>query len=207
MEKNPSALSHLCVIDEGVGKGDYNRDKYAEGLPLHYHLTRESNMDISTIKILVEAYPEALTTCDDDTRATPIHTLVCNPTIGELYDILQFLVEAEPSSLRLTDGNDRGPLHFACVNKKIDSKIVKLILDVWPESILQRGNCGDLPIHCLCYNMDLDETASLEILELLVEMDPQSVMETNMVTFHFTMRPAENLLNSAKFLLMPIHSR
>ena len=88
MKKNPSALSHLCKVDEGiVGCAYYNYasvyEKYAGGLPLHCYITRESNMDLSTIKMLVEAYPEVLTTCDDETRVTPIHKLLDNPTIGE----------------------------------------------------------------------------------------------------------------------------
>jgi len=187
MKRNPSALSHLCIIDEGVKVCVYY-DEYVEGLPLHYYLMRESNIDLSTIKMLVEAYPDALTIGDGETRITPIHTLVCNPTIGELCDTVQFLVETNPSSLRLTDEHNRVPLHVACRNKKMDSKIVRVLLDCWPECTRHRDVCGDLPIHNLCWDYPIqslskneksDETASLEILQLLVKMDPRSVMETN----------------------------
>ena len=164
-------------------------------------------MDLDAVETLVEAYPEASTTCDDKTRVTPIHALVDNPTIGELYDAVQFLVETNPSSLRLTDGYGRVPLHVAFRNKNMDSKIVRYLLDCWPESTRQQDSDGDHPIHDLCLNKELDATASLEILEVLVKVDPQSVMETNMVTFHFTMRPAKNLLNSANFSSIPTQSR
>mmetsp|Transcript_6496 Transcript_6496/g.11444 ORF Transcript_6496/g.11444 Transcript_6496/m.11444 type:complete len:113 (+) Transcript_6496:1411-1749(+) len=75
IEKYRPALSQICKIegdidrydqiDEGVPVGDYEYIVYAcevEGLPLHYSLSGTSgSMDLNTVKILVEAYHDALT--------------------------------------------------------------------------------------------------------------------------------------------------
>ena len=38
------------------------------GLPIHYYLARESNADLDTVKLLVEAHPEALLDNDNDAK-------------------------------------------------------------------------------------------------------------------------------------------
>ena len=110
MKKNTYALGHLCIVHDGVPSSGFDD---VQGVPLHYYLARESNIDIDVVRMLVEAYPDALTTADD-TGFTPLHILLCNPNIADMCDILQFLIEAEPSSLRMTCGFDEAPLHLAC---------------------------------------------------------------------------------------------
>ena len=44
-------------FDEGI-QPDYELN--VEGLPLHYYLARNSNIDIDIVKLLVEAYPQSL---------------------------------------------------------------------------------------------------------------------------------------------------
>ena len=174
LKKNPSVVSHFCYFYEGVNHTD------AEGLPIHYYLSRASNIDLGVVKLLVTAYPEALVTADAETKCTPIHTLLCNPNIKSLFDIVQFLSEANPSSLRLLNEQDRIALHVACSNKNINSKIVQLLLDAWPESIRWPDNYGCLPIDFICKNENLNETASLEILALHIEAYPASIRRDDM---------------------------
>lgn len=176
VKKNPEALSHLCIVEVGVrGEGD-DGEEYVEGLPLHYYLSRESNRDFATVKLLVDAYRGALTTAGDESRFAPLHTLVCNPNEEDLYETAAFLVKTEPSSLRLTDRNDQVPLHIACTNKSMTPGIVALLLEQWPQSFAQQDNCGGIPLHTLCYTNDgLDESVSMEILKLLIAAAPSSV--------------------------------
>eukprot|EP00579_Thalassiosira_antarctica_P014860 CAMPEP_0201950948 /NCGR_PEP_ID=MMETSP0903-20130614/56751_1 /ASSEMBLY_ACC=CAM_ASM_000552 /TAXON_ID=420261 /ORGANISM="Thalassiosira antarctica, Strain CCMP982" /LENGTH=675 /DNA_ID=CAMNT_0048494205 /DNA_START=1 /DNA_END=2027 /DNA_ORIENTATION=+ len=166
LKENPSAVSHFCYFYEGVNHTN------AEGLPMHYYLSRASNIDLGVVKLLVTAYPEALVTADADTMCTPIHTLLCNPNIKSLFDIVQFLSEASPSSLRLLNERDRIALHVL--------KDVKFLLDAWPESIRWPDNYGCLPIDFICKNGNLNETASLEILALHIEAYPASVRRYDM---------------------------
>ena len=165
MKKNTYALGHMCLVYNGVPSGGlyYVRGVpgYVEGTPLHYYLSRKSNIDIDVVRMLVEVYPDALTTADDESKCTPLHTLVCNPNIAHLCDVLQFIVETEPDSLRMIGGYDEVPLHLACKNSNSSSKVVQMLLDYWPESTYQRSRLGDLPIHYFCSNSTSPYLANL----------------------------------------------
>lgn len=80
--------------------------------------------------MIVEAYPEALIVGDDKSKLTLMHNLLSNPNLSIMNKILQFIVETEPSSLRMTNVRDRVPLHVACENKNIDPKTVQLLLNI-----------------------------------------------------------------------------
>ena len=176
VRKNPEALGHLCIVEVGVRGDEVYGDEYAEGLPLHYYLSRESNRDLKTVRMLVEACPSAVTTAGDESRFTPLHTLVCNPNPCEMLGIAELLARTEPSALRLTDRNDQVPLHIACSNRNMTPEVIRLLLEVWPQSFAQRDNCGGLPLHTLCYaNVGLEESVSMEMLKLLVGVSPVSV--------------------------------
>jgi len=145
-KKNPSALRHssseFCVtgplIYEALMLVHRHNDVGVEvvGLPLHCYLGRRSNMDIDTVKILLDAYPEALTTAGE--TGSPLHVLLANPSIADCCDIFQFLVEAAPSSLQMTDRHDRVPLHVACFNGNMNLKIVQILIHAWPEATRSR---------------------------------------------------------------------
>ena len=54
LKRNPSAISHLCIVEDGVPSGEYDGN-YVMGLPLHYYLGRKSNIDIGIVRVLVDA--------------------------------------------------------------------------------------------------------------------------------------------------------
>ena len=62
--------------------------------------------------------------------------------------------------------------HRACGNKKVTLKIVQLIYISLPGALRLRDDDGDLPIHRLCLNKDLDDTASIDLLRFMLEIDP-----------------------------------
>mmetsp|Transcript_31417 Transcript_31417/g.59759 ORF Transcript_31417/g.59759 Transcript_31417/m.59759 type:complete len:862 (+) Transcript_31417:4969-7554(+) len=217
MKANPSALLKMSLLEEeeeeeggggavsGTGsavieQNDTDSDTMVvEGLPLHYYLMRERNIDLDTVRMLVEAYPRALGAGDDTWRLTPIHALVSNPNIAThvdhddddddddddntptlLLDVVRYLVHAKPSSVRMIDERDRIPLHSACTNKNANHSIVNFLLDHWPESTRQRDENGNHPIHSLCTNGDLDDDGvSMEILALLIRADGESAKDEN----------------------------
>ena len=67
--------------------------------------------------------------------------------------------------------------HKACWNKNATLKIVQLLHNTLPGALQLRDNHGRLPIHRLCYNKDLDETASIDILQFMLEIDPTLLRE------------------------------
>lgn len=122
VKANPSALRLLCK--------SHHNFTWTKRLPLHCYLYRTPNVDIDTVKMIVEAYPEALIVGDDKSKLTLMHNLLSNPNLSIMNKILQFIVETEPSSLRMTNVRDRVPLHVACENKNIDPKTVQLLLNI-----------------------------------------------------------------------------
>ena len=69
--------------------------------------------------------------------------------------------------------------HQACVNKNVTLEIVQLLRWIWPGALRLRDDDGRLPIHYLCWNVDLDENASIDILRFMIEVDPNLPRETN----------------------------
>ena len=67
--------------------------------------------------------------------------------------------------------------HHACGNENATSQIIQLLYKIWPGALRLRDDDGDLPIHCLCYNEDLDDTASIDILRFMLEIDPTLLRE------------------------------
>ena len=155
-------------------------ETYFTCLPLHYYLARHSNVELDTVKILVEECPRSLM---NEGHCHPIHVILGNPKICELQNVLKFLLKYQPSSIRFLDKYDRSPLNMACSNPNVNLDVVRLLLNAWPEATRQRDNCeydemtGYLPIHNLCRNEDMDDVTAKDILHLLIDSDLQSVRE------------------------------
>lgn len=185
---NPYALGHLCILKDYGLYSDCD-DEHVGGVPLHYYFSRTSNMELDTVKVLIEAYPNSLTTSGEEVPCFPAHVLIDNPEVGTFCDIVQHLIELHPSSLQCTDTYDQVPLHVACYSKHMTANIVQLLVDGWPESTCQKDCNGSSPIHNLCENQELNETVKLDILRILVDACPDSLKARNqsyLLPIHFT---------------------
>ena len=169
VEHYPPALKHLCIVDQGINPS--HPDFYIQGLPLHFYLTRTSNVDIDTVKMMVEAYPQCLTTVDRNWQCYPIHLALSEQHYIDL-EIVKYFLELEPASIRLVNGDDATPLHLACYNGHLTLEIYQFILNAWPEAIHMRTDRGYLPLHHLCCNENLDDYVSLEVLQYMISIDP-----------------------------------
>ena len=191
----PKALEEMCLVSDGDADGitchTYQGQQYFEGLPLSYYLARTSNVDIDAVKMLVQTFPQALLKaeaydnevgCATALKYYPIHAIAGNPQIRDLKDILDYLLECEPSSIRMQDDYKRTPLNIACSNKNVNLEVVQLLLNSWPEGAKQADDFDDdgecLPIHNLCKNYHLDDTTSIGTLQLLLEADLSSSKKT-----------------------------
>ena len=56
-------------------------------------------MWIYCIRMMVETNPDCLAASDDGFNCYPIHALLSNPNIGNLHEILAYLLESESSSM------------------------------------------------------------------------------------------------------------
>ena len=178
LERYPSALEQLCLVEDGV-YGEY----YIRGLPLHYYLSRPVNVDLDIVKVLVMAYPESLVTADDEWPCYPIHVALYQSNVSNLqHEVLVYLLDQEPSSVRLLDGPGNTPLHLACGNNKVNLELFELLLNAWPDSIRMRNNSRYLPIHSLCCGK-MGKTNSVDILRCMLSIDPTLARETNDIDY------------------------
>ena len=63
LEKYPEALSSFSFVGEGVNSGVCDH-VHIWGLPIHYYLSRNSNVDIYCVRMMVETNPDCLTASD-----------------------------------------------------------------------------------------------------------------------------------------------
>lgn len=112
----------------------------------------------------------------------------------------------EPFSLHMTDEYDRIPLYSTCINNNIDSKMVKLLFDVWPGAIH-----SEMFVRIFLFTL----FASMRMRGMTwcriggeycspgPQTNPESVMEAHkeMVASQFILWSATNPLNSAKYLI------
>ncbi len=105
-------------------------------------------------------------------------------------DVFRYLVECSPSCLRrqkqidpIEEGDVRFSkftdtlLHVACSNPKISVEAIQIITNECPYMLKEEcAHDGFLPLHHLCCNEHLDDESSIDILRLLVEKFPESVI-------------------------------
>jgi len=178
LKRYTAATRWLSVVEDGA-YGDYP----VKALPLHYYLSRPVNIDIDIVKLLVEAHPESLVTADDEWPCYPIHVALYQSNDSNLqHEVLVYLIDQEPSSVRLLDGPGNTPLHLACGNNKVNLELFELLLNAWPDSIRMRNNSRYLPIHSLCCGK-MGEPNSVDILRCMLSIDPTLAREMNDIDY------------------------
>ena len=175
----PSALSHLCYLDAELFD-DY--DNYIEGTPVHYYLFRTSNLQLDTVKILVELCPVALKFTGAEESYFPIHSIIDNPNVGSHHDILQCLISTDPTILQCKDEFEQTPLHLICYSRHITVELVQVLVDGYQDATKESDYHGSLPIHQLCENPDAEETEKQKILRILIDVYPESLHTTRNIS-------------------------
>jgi len=178
LKKYRSAAKWLSLVEDGINT------YYVKGLPLHYYLSRNKNVDIDTMKLLVEAYPQSLMATGEEVACYPIHAFLLNQDTNNMHTIIEYLLEYNPTSLRVLDGEGRTPLDLACRNRMVSYEAVKFLFNSWPEAMRMRDLEEDLlPIHQLCCNCELDDAPALEILRFMLDADQTVTRERNVRDF------------------------
>ncbi len=196
------ALEEVCVVD---------KDGPDHGLPLHFYLARTSNLELDMVRELVDAYPQALRTVgDEEDGGTPLETLIWNDNITELHDVVRFLIGADPTSVRIPDGDGGSTaVHLALLtDDAIDPEVVNMLLESYPEAANLFDSSGQLPIHALCGNPDVaDADDAVDALGQLIEVSPPSVREVDTVYGYLPIHFAIQFGKSADFckLLLEAH--
>ena len=168
----------LMKFDYGDTGIELREDEYHVGAPIHYYLST-SNVDLNIVKQLVSSERILLLT-NRETKCSPIHILMHNKRVEDMFDVVKYLVELNPSSLRKKDKYGQTPLHVACGKSYIKTRTIQVLLEACQDAAYQRNNFTELPIHNLCeYGKDDDDAVARDNLKLLLEAHPDSVTQTN----------------------------
>ena len=112
-----------------------------------YSACRNERVTEEIIRCLVEYFPNAASTADERGRS-PLHYACFNKSVT--LNIIQLLVDAA-ASVSSVNPNGMMPLHCLCDNRKLDNaaaiKIMKVLIEKYPEAVRHADNNGLLPIH------------------------------------------------------------
>jgi ankyrin repeat protein len=82
-------------------------------------------------------------------------------------EVVQFLVERNPTALETVDRNGWLPLHYACRCNHVSLEVVQFLVERNPAAVGMADCSGYLPLHLACQTQ-----ASLEVVQFLVEKNP-----------------------------------
>jgi len=175
-KNNPSALGHLSNLNAELFLFDNYDDNYIEGTPLHYYLSRTLNLQLNTVKILVELCPESLKLSGPE-DLYPIDAIIDNPEVGSYCDIVQYLVDTDPTILQCKDYFEQTPLHSICRSKNVTVTVdlVQVLVDGYQDATKESDLQGSLPIHHLCMNEVMENGVKLDVLRILIDAYPESL--------------------------------
>jgi ankyrin repeat protein len=134
--------------------------------PLHHAVHGEAPLEI--VRLLVDAWEEALLERTDDDGSTPLHYAVSSRS-GPFLEVLEFLVERRPHALRVKDTRGYLPRHVAA-RFKASAEVVQRLVERCPEALLIEDGAGWLPLHGA-----VDAWAPLAVIRCLVGAQPQAL--------------------------------
>jgi ankyrin repeat protein len=134
-------------------------------LPLHIACC--SGMNIENIEYLLDEYPEAICTADNNGRL-PFHAACTKNTITT--EILDLLSAAFPEALRTFDKQGALPLHIA-LQRKLPTNIIMYLMEKEIGAVRTREASTQMyPLHIAAR-----AGADLSVLERIAEIYPQSI--------------------------------
>ena len=142
--------------------------------PLHFACCNK-NMTVNIIQLLIDASPDSVRSVTNKGRM-PLHLLCGTEEIDEIAAVKIFTLLVEKCPEALHHANNRClPIHLALRNTNMTLNIVQLLIDAATDSIRSVDQGGDMPLHNLCMNEELEERAAMEILKLLIEIHPEAI--------------------------------
>ncbi|GAX19600.1 hypothetical protein FisN_19Hh179 [Fistulifera solaris] len=139
-----SAAINIATLEDSMGR-----------LPLH--LAVECAVDLPTIELLLQYFPNALVHATEDMKV-PLHSVftpfAAPRQTAALVSLLLQQYEAGTHGtvidgrlgLKMEDASGMYPLHYAVKNRAC-LNIIELIMEKYPQAALQVGPSNDLPAH------------------------------------------------------------
>jgi len=139
-------------------------------LPLHFALRSSTTRSLETIRLLLEAGPDAVRK-PDSRGLLPLH-YACER--GGTHDVIQFLIEQWPLSLSTKTKDGNLPLHFALLNnKKLSLETIQLLVQACPVAVREYDHKGRLPLHLALFEKGGGDCTD-DVIQCLVYAWPES---------------------------------
>jgi ankyrin repeat protein len=119
-------------------------DRYGT-LPLHLACKIRDSTNLSVIGRMIDAYPDAFLAKQDYDGRTPLH-YACS---AERWEVIQLLLDANPSAVKLNDCLGALPLHLACGSLSPSSaklSVIGRMIDAYPDALRVRDRAGCTPV-------------------------------------------------------------
>eukprot|EP01038_Epipyxis_sp_PR26KG_P013198 gene13198-17686_t len=136
-------------------------------LPLHYAARYTSSIEM--IKFLLQANPSA-TKVPGDGMLVPLQCAIYNQPGKSRVEIVQCLLEADPTAATVVNSDGDTALHLA-IDQECEVEIITLLLKAYADAAKIRNYSGLLPLHLGCYLKN--HSKSFTIVEVLLQYYPE----------------------------------
>lgn len=170
-EKYPMALTHQYSETSATydSAGNSTSLGFDDATPLGIYLAKCHHIDYTVAESL-------LAPLTDSMIADTLLSWFKYGNLGSHLDIINMLIERNPSAVEVTNANGSSLLHLGCRNKSMTLQIAKFLVEKrngLTHHLTPRRNF--LPLHSLCMNSKIDENTSIEIFKFLVGKHPESI--------------------------------
>lgn len=124
----------------------------------------------STVKMIVEAYPDAIRKRASTDYSLPIH-IACRSNVSPA--VIRALLHAFPESAWSKDKDGNLPLHYAC--SFASPQVVQMLFEVHPDGVRALNSMRQLPLHLACSRSD----ASSGVIDGLVAKYKEACISTD----------------------------
>jgi len=128
-------------------------------LPLH--LACESGLSWNSVRLIHEAFPEAVQQVEQNNRSWNALHMAASSEYSD-KELISELLELYPEAAAVHDSDDRYPLHLACSSGKEWEGGVSIIFEANSDAIRCRDKEGLLPLHIVAFRCCYESQAEHE---------------------------------------------
>jgi hypothetical protein len=163
-KKSRAPISTIKAMIEAAPAALSSTDTGTKSLPMH--IACWYGQPLESIRALLSANPKCLKLAEKDGNL-PIHTAASFAS----PEVVQLLLEADPSTAAKLNKRKQTPLHCACLRRDISTTVIEKLLEAAPDSVQRQDWLHRCPIHDACMNQ-----AGTAVLERLLAAFPRAVL-------------------------------
>ena len=193
---NPLNIDLIRVIISSFRDATKLCDSYGM-LPLHIVFQNGFNPQnqqllYQVVKLLLDAYPDAVKVKGGPDQSLPIHSAVQFPNID--VNIVKLLLDPYPDGLKVFDTSGYFPLHSALIQNFSHIALIKLLIESFPTAVTEKSQLnGKLPLHIGVESLSIATSQTqrhsiydvrsvslkdgITLIRLLIEIYPQALKE------------------------------